>query len=46
MNARARVRRGISSVMPECKQVVAKAKPVKKSKSKNKSRVFEFGDAA
>ena len=46
MNARARVRRGVSSVMPECKQVVAKAKPAKKSKSKNKSRVFEFGDAA
>lgn len=46
MNARERVHRGVSSVMPECKQVVAKAKPVKKAKSKNKSRVFEFGDAA
>lgn len=46
MNARARVRRGGDCVMPACKQVVAKAKPVKKAKSKNKSRVFEFGDAA
>ena len=46
MNARARVHRGVSSVMPECKQVVATAKPVKKAKKKNKSRVFEFGDAA
>ena len=46
MNARARVRRGGDGVMPACKQVVAIAKPVKKAKSKNKSRVFEFGDAA
>lgn len=46
MNARARVRRGGDCVMPPCKQVVAIAKPVKKTKSKNKSRVFEFGDAA
>ena len=46
MNARARVHRGVSSVIPECKQVVAKAKPVKKAKSRNRARVFEFGDAA
>ncbi len=46
MNARARVRRGGDGVMPECKQVVAKAKPVKKAKSRNRARVFEFGDAA